>query len=272
MKEEYLFTGPLESTNQPYAVAKLAGIIQCDAYNHQYGTRYLAVMPTNLYGPNDNYDLQNSHVLPAFIRKFHLAKLAVEGEWDDIRKDESYYGPIPMDFYGNLRRLSEKNGHGHPSPSRNEKKQKNNSSEETQSPKAAVPIWGTGNAYREFLHVDDMADACLFIMNLNDPVFDSLCTGRFESMPDESLLPLINIGIGSDQTISELADRIAKIIGYNGEVIWDQSMPDGMPKKMLDSSRLVKLGWGTSISLTEGVKRTYQSYKEKIVPASKTGV
>jgi GDP-L-fucose synthase len=189
MREEHLLSGYLEPTNEPYAIAKIAGIKMCQAYNRQYGTRYISVMPTNLYGPNDNFDLETSHVLPAFIRKFHEA--ATEG-------------------------------------------------------KAEVEIWGTGTPRREFLHVDDLAEACLFLMNnYNDP-------------------EIINIGSGTDITIKELAEKTASITGYKGKLRFDTSKPDGTPLKLLDISKIKALGWQAKIELDDGIRNTYQWYKENL--------
>ena len=188
MKEEHLLTGPLEPTNEPYAIAKIAGIKMCQAYNDQYGTDFISVMPTNLYGPNDNFDLQTSHVLPALIRKFHEAKMQ-------------------------------------------------------QAP--AVQIWGTGSPKREFLHVDDLADACLFLM-------------RNYSGND-----FVNIGVGQDISIKELALLIKQIVGYTGELTFDTSKPDGTPRKLLDVSRLNKLGWSAKITLEDGIAETYRWFKEQ---------
>jgi len=187
MREDHLLTGPLEPTNEPYAVAKIAGIKMCQAYNRQYGTRFISVMPTNLYGPNDNFDLETSHVLPALIRKFHEAR-------------------------------------------------------ENQSP--YVVVWGTGRPRREFLHVDDLAEACLFLMDHYD-----------EDEP-------INIGTGEDLTISELVGIIKDVVGYLGEVKYDTSKPDGTPRKLLDVSRIRKLGWSPKIGLEEGIRMTYAWHKE----------
>jgi GDP-L-fucose synthase len=185
LKEEYLLTGLLEPTNEPYAVAKIAGIKLCDAYRSQYGSNFISVMPTNLYGPNDNYDLNSSHALPALIRKFHEAKL--NGD--------------PM-----------------------------------------VTIWGTGKPRREFLHADDLADACLFLMQqYNEPGF-------------------VNIGTGEDLEIGELARLIAKIAGYSGGIVHDTGKPDGTPRKLMDVTRLHQLGWKATISLEEGLRRTYAEY------------
>jgi len=187
MKEEHLLTGVLEPTNEPYAIAKIAGIKMCQAYNRQYGTNFISVMPTNLYGPNDNFDLKTSHVLPALIRKFHEAKI---------------------------------NGQPY------------------------VEIWGTGSPRREFLHVDDLADACLYLMqNYNESEF-------------------VNIGVGEDISIKELSLLIKEIVGYEGELKFDTSKPDGTPRKLLDVSRLHSLGWKHKISLREGIKQTYKWYIE----------
>lgn len=228
MKEEYLMTGPLEPTNSPYAVAKIAGIEMCHAYNRQYSTHYLAVMPTNLYGPNDNFGLENSHVLPAFIRKFHLAKLATKGDWESIQKDEACYGPIPDDIKVSL-------GIKHQSS--------------TKSP--IVTLWGTGTPRREFLYVDDLADACVFLMKSYDIHTSYL-------RPDTS--PLINIGTGKDQTIKELAEIVARVVGFEGKVEWDSSKPDGTLQKLLDVSLLSNMGWKPNVSLKDGIRRTYEAY------------
>ncbi len=201
IKEEYLLTGPLEPTNRPYAVAKIAGIEVCWAYNRQYGTRFLAAMPTNLYGKGDNYDLETSHVLPALIRKMTEAK-----------------------------------------------------EQESQS----VTIWGTGEPRREFMLSDDMADACLFLMRLEDDQFDSLI---FNSSIKEDRAPLINIGCGRDITIRELAETIAQIVGFSGKLIFDTTKPDGTPRKLLDISRLKALGWNRAIPLRIGLEQTCRDYQ-----------
>lgn len=200
IKEEYLLTGPLEPTNRPYAVAKIAGIEQCWAYNRQYGTQNLAVMPTNLYGPGDHYDLSTSHVLPALIRKAHEAKVAGNKE---------------------------------------------------------LIVWGTGDPRREFLYVDDMADACLFLANLPEPEFRSL-------LGSESTAPLINVGYGSDLTIRELAELVARIMGFNGRVEFDSSKPDGTPRKWLDSSRILRMGWKPLTDFEEGIRKTYEDYMKSL--------
>ncbi len=185
MKEEHLLSGYLEASNEPYAVAKIAGIKMCQAYNRQYGTRFISLMPTNLYGPGDNFDLETSHVLPALVRKFHEAKV---------------------------------NGN------------------------SSVEIWGTGKPRREFLHVDDLADACLFLMN------------HYEATE------IINVGVGKDLSIRDLAEMIAGIIRFDGDLIFDTTKPDGTPLKMLDVSKLTALGWQAKISLEQGIRRTCQYY------------
>ena len=230
IKEEYLLSDYLESTNEPYAVAKIAGIKMCQAYNRQYKTRYISVMPNNLYGPNDNFDLETSHVLPALIRKFHLAKLASEGNWKGIQKDEAAYGLIPGDI---------KNAIGL-DPVTNQA-----ANQSTTQP--TIILWGTGAPRREFLHVDDLADACVFLMNHYDQS------------------EIINIGWGKDQTILELADLIFKIVGYKGDIKWDSGKPDGTPQKLLDVSRLTKLGWQAKIELEDGLRQVYEWYMGNIV-------
>lgn len=223
MKEEYLLTGPLETTNEPYAIAKIAGIKMCQSYNRQYNTNYLAAMPTNLYGPDDNFDLENSHVLPALIRKHHIAKLAMEEKWEEIQKDEGIFGHIPDDF-----KKLQKQVH------------------------ISVSVWGTGKPYREFLHVDDLADASVFLMNLEDKKFNLLLR--------TNKAPIINIGSGKEITIKDLSVLIKEIVGFKGEVVFDSSKPDGTPRKTLDVSRLQSLGWMPKISLYKGIQNTYDLY------------
>jgi GDP-L-fucose synthase len=196
MKEEYLLTGPLEPTNEPYAVAKIAGIKMCESINRQHDTDFRSVMPTNLYGPGDNFHPENSHVLPGLLRKFHEAKT---------------------------------NGAEY------------------------VDVWGSGRPRREFLHVDDMASACLHIMNLDKKTY------RAKTKP---MLSHVNIGTGKDCTIRELAETIAKVTGFNGEIRFDPTKPDGAPRKLLDVSRLTSLGWRATISLEDGIRQTYQWFLE----------
>ena len=252
MKEEYLLTGALEPTNEPYAIATIAGIKLCEAYNRQYWTLYRAVMPNNLYGPNDNFDLENSHVLPALIRKFHLAKLAVRGDWRDIKKDESRFGAIPDDFMACLVSISK--AHGHEAGSDFPDFSAGNNRKVLPDP--AVTLWGTGKPFREFVHVDDMADACIYLMSQKDEMFDDLCSG--------SGLPLLNIGYGEDLTIRALATLTADIIGCNVQIFWDSSKPDGTLRKLLDTSKLDHLGWRPSISLEKGIKQTYEWYMNQV--------
>jgi GDP-L-fucose synthase len=204
MREKDLLTGPLEPTNRPYAIAKIAGIEMCWSYNRQYGTQYLAAMPTNLYGPGDNYHPTNSHVIPALLRKFHEAK--VRGE-------------------------------------------------------DTVTVWGTGTPRREFLYSDDMADACVFLANLPDDRFQALLgsdeseTGRFEP-------PLVNIGVGKDVTIAELAALVAKTVGFEGRIVYDTSKPDGTPRKLMDVSVLYGSGWKARVGLPAGLATAYREFRD----------
>ena len=246
MKEEYLLTGLLEPTNEPYAVAKIAGIKMCQSYNRQYGTNFIPVMPTNLYGPDDNFDLETSHVLAAMIRKFHLAKLAAKGDWDGIIKDEKSFGAIPEDIMANLAAIAEYHGRNMPDflTSFSQRSKISRSS--------AITLWGTGVPYREFLHVDDVADACVFIMSLNEKNFASLLAYRIPA--------LINIGSGREISIKELALLIKDIVGFEGDVVFDKTRPDGTLQKLLDVSRLTSLGWKPKISLKDGIRSTYNSY------------
>ena len=195
IREDYLLTGPLEPTNRPYALAKIAGIEMCWSYNRQYGTRYLAAMPTNLYGPGDNYDLANSHVLPALIRKMHEAK--VDG-------------------------------------------------------RPEVDLWGSGTPRREFLYSEDMADACVHLMSLGGSAAEDVFA--------LDKVPLINIGCGEDQTIRELAETVAAVVGYEGRLAFDRSKPDGTPRKLLDVGRLNALGWRPKTPLAEGIRLTYGDF------------
>ncbi len=189
LKEDYLLTGLLEYTNEPYAIAKIAGIKMCESYRIQYGCDFISVMPTNLYGPNDNYDLNNSHVLPALLRKFHEAK---------------------------------------------------------QAGKEEVVVWGSGSPKREFLHADDLADACLYLM---------------ESYSDAGL---INIGTGEDLSIKELAEMIARITGFQGKIVWDSSKPDGTPRKLMDVGKLHRQGWHHKIELEDGIRMVYEPFRDSV--------
>lgn len=198
MKEEYLLTGPLEATNRPYALAKIAGIEMCWSYNRQYGTKYLAVMPTNLYGPNDNYDLNNSHVLPALIRKMHEARECGSKE---------------------------------------------------------VVVWGTGTPKREFLYSDDMADACVYLLEQAEE--------KLSGLFNDEQPPLINIGCGEDLSIRELAELVKNIVGFNGQLVFDTGKPDGTPRKLMDVNRLAGLGWKASTALEDGITNAHSAYQQK---------
>ena len=257
MREEQLLTGRLEPTNEPYAIAKIAGIKLCESYNFQYGTHYRSVMPTNLYGPNDNFDLENSHVLPAMIRKFHLAKLARGGDWESIQKDQALFGPISVDFLNRLKALPQ-----------------TKAPESQQS--SAIRLWGSGHPKREFLHVDDLASACLFLCNLGDDAYAAACAVPLEQpdqpkhkalsasansdRKDRNRVSHINVGSGKDIHIAELAEVVQEVVDYEGAVSWNTSMPDGTPRKLLDISRLTQLGWKPRISLSQGIKSTYKWY------------
>jgi len=226
MKESELLQGPLEPTNEPYAIAKITGIKLCESYNRQHNTDFRSVMPTNLFGPGDNFDLQNSHVLPALIRKFHLAKLASDGDFKGIEKNEEVFGPVPEDIKKAL-----------------------------YSPSPKVVLWGTGKARREFLYVDDLADACVYIMKLEPDIYKE---------HTEPMLSHINIGTGTDISIAELAGIVAEVVGFDGQVVFDTSKPDGTPRKLLDISKIIKLGWMYKISLKEGIRRTYNWYLKEM--------
>jgi GDP-L-fucose synthase len=247
IKEEYLLTGSLEPTNEPYAIAKIAGIELCEAYNRQYGARFLSVMPTNLYGPNDTYDLQDSHVLPAFIRKFHLAKSAAQGEWEAIARNEAAHGPIPGDFAENLMAISKSKGHDIPESFAIGAK--------SVGPNPAVKLWGTGSARREFLYSDDLADACVLLMEKLDRLFGEPAPGEFTASNH-----LINIGYGEDTTVRALAEKVAGIVGFDGPIDWDAAKPDGAPRKFLDSRKINRIGWTPSTPLGQGIRLAYADY------------
>jgi len=227
IKEEYLLTGQFEPTNRPYAIAKIAGIEMCWSYNRQYGTQYLSVMPTNLYGPDDTYDLNNSHVIPAMIRKFHLGKLAMAGDWAAIKRDEAMYGRIPDEIQRSLK----KGGN-------------------------SVILWGDGSPYREFMYSDDMALVSLNLMQLKNDKISELTTSTTQP-------PLMNVGTGEDLTISNLARLIANVVMYKGEVVWDNTKPNGTPRKRLDLSKMNALVGQHASPLSEGLHSTYRHYCER---------
>lgn len=254
MSEEMLLSGYLEPSNEPYAVAKIAGIKLCASYNRQYGTDFRAAMPTNLYGPQDSFDLENSHVLPALIRKFHLAKLAVEKNWRGIEKDEAVFGPIPTDLRDQLHACC------HP-----EKR--------PMAPgKVIVRLWGSGTPRREFLHVDDLSSACHTLMGLSRAQYRDLCNATSgqpsadSAVGEHAPLPAVshvNVGAGKDVTIQELAGIVKKIVGYRGEETWDRLRPDGTPRKLLDITRLTRTGWQPRIDLRQGIRDTYAWYQRQ---------
>jgi len=234
MKEEYLLSSPLEPTNEAYAIAKIAGLKMCKFYNEQYGTNFISVQPTNLYGQNDNYDLNNSHVLPALIRKIFLAKQLEDSNYKNIYKDLSYWN--------DLEKISE------------------NPAEEVllgelckfgivkTRKRVELILWGSGKPKREFLHVDDLSKAVVLLMKK----FNYSDIGE-----------LINIGCGNDISIKELAMSVKEIVGFKGKIKWDSSKPDGTPRKLLDIEKMKKFGWLPEISLNEGIKRTLEDYKKK---------
>lgn len=258
LKEEYLLTGLLEETNEPYAIAKIAGIKMCENYYRQYGCDFISVMPTNLYGPNDNYDLEKSHVLPALIRKMHLGKCLEQGDWDAIRKDlnkrpiegidgtatEEQILQILSNYginVGNVEEFKSSNV-------------KDNTNLSTLQPlnlsTVSVQLWGTGQVYREFLHVDDMADACVHIMqNVSG-----------EKLYTELKQTHINIGTSVDLSIRQLAETVKQEVSFEGELEWDPSKPDGTFKKQLDVSLLKNIGWRQKIKLQKGIKSVYSKY------------
>ncbi|PLK50060.1 GDP-L-fucose synthase [Uliginosibacterium sp. TH139] len=236
MREDALLTGTLEPTNEPYAIAKIAGIKLCESYNRQYGVDYRSVMPTNLYGPGDNYHLANSHVLPAMIRKFHLAKLAMEGDLAGIIANEQKHGEIPKDIKAMIGLDAE-------API---------TASSVISPRPAVTLWGTGTPYREFLHVDDMAAASIYVMNLDDATY---------AANTSPMCSHINVGFGSDITIRDVASLVAKVVGYQGQIEFDATKPDGTPRKLMDSARLNALGWKAAVELEEGIRSAFEAYR-----------
>jgi len=240
LKEEYLLTGPLEPTNEPYAIAKIAAIKLCRYYNEQYGTNFISVMPTNLYGPQDNYNLETAHALPALLRKFHIAKLLEQGDFEGLARDLRTY-PIGFGLSlpasatrQDMLSILHKIGISHIS-------QHTELNTQNLIP-VTVHLWGTGSPYREFMHVDDLASACIFLMEN----YDFAEIGEF-----------VNIGTGVDMPIKELATLIKDIVGFKGNIVWDTTKPDGTPRKLLDVSRIKALGWKPEIGLEEGIRMVY---------------
>ncbi|MDP4209576.1 MAG: GDP-L-fucose synthase [Bacteroidota bacterium] len=244
MKEEHLLTSPLEYTNEPYAIAKIAGIKMSESYNLQYGTNYISVMPTNLYGHNDNFDLEKSHVLPALIRKMHLGKALQNNDWTAIRKDFDRNPVEKVDGKASDEQILEKLAkYGI---------RKNGSSVD-------VTLWGTGKPLREFLFSDDLAAACVFLMEKVD--FKELVAISTDTAK-EVRNTHINIGSGVDLPIGELAELVKKIVGFEGNIVWDSTKPDGTFKKLLDVSKLKKLGWEYKVKLPEGIAKVYENYQQ----------
>ena len=244
MKEEYLLTAPLEYTNEPYAIAKIAGIKLCESFNLQYGTNFLSVMPTNLYGRNDNFNLETSHVLPALLRKIHLGKCLEENDWATIREDldrrpiEQVSGQSSEE---DILNILQKHGVG---PSQ---------SQVGHSGTYRVEIWGSGRPLREFLWVDDMADACVFVME--NVSFADLASDKKEVRNTH-----INIGTGKEIAIKDLASAIKRIVGFRGELVFNTEKPDGTPRKLTDPSKIHSLGWHHQVELEDGVRRLYTWY------------
>ncbi|RXG20460.1 GDP-L-fucose synthase family protein [Leeuwenhoekiella aequorea] len=255
MKEEYLLTDVLEYTNEPYAIAKIAGIKMCESYNLQYGTNFISVMPTNLYGPNDNFDLEKSHVLPALIRKMHLGKALEQNNWEALRKD---LNKLPIEGVdGNASEeaiLTILGNYGIRSTFPFGEGQEGNS--------VRVEIWGTGKPMREFLWSEDMADACVFIMENRDfsDVTPSAVEGQ-KGNTGEIRNTHINIGTGEDISIYDLAHLVKTTVGFNGELYFNTEKPDGTMKKLTDVSKLKALGWEYEVMLESGVEQAYQWYK-----------
>ena len=267
IKEEYLLTDRLEYTNEPYAVAKITGMKLCESFNLQYGTNFVALMPTNLYGPGDNFDLETSHVVSALIRKFHLGKCLEQDDWNSLRADlntrhiSGIDGTFSAEAIINL--LSEHGISIVNEESQDNKEQRRSSSLSTFS-NASVRLWGTGTPRREFLHVDDLAEACCFIMEKAD--FKELAAMREKelNLKDIEIKNIrnthVNIGYGSDLSIQQLAEMIKSVCGFQGRLVWDNSMPDGTPRKLLNVNRIKSLGWKPSIRLKEGIQGTYEWY------------
>jgi GDP-L-fucose synthase len=250
IKEEFLLTGELEYTNEPYAVAKISGIKMCESYNIQYGTNFISVMPTNLYGPNDNYNLESSHVLPALIRKMHLGKCLENKDWEKIRKDLRRYPVEGINKASSENEIISKlKNYGIRYSS--ESQQNDNSL----PGHVEITLWGTGNPFREFLYVDDLAEACVYVMQHVD--FKDLIEDNSNILNTH-----INIGTGKDLSIKELGQLVKSVVGYKGGLRWDSSKPDGTYRKLLDVARINRLGWKEKIGLENGIEMIYSKYIE----------
>ena len=247
LKEEYLLTGELEQTNEPYAIAKIAGIKLCESYFRQYGCNFISVMPTNLYGPNDNYNLETSHVLPAILRKMHLAHCLETDDWTSIKNDldrrpiEGVDGTVEKSVITDL--LTKYGITFEPA-----------NTATRQASRVTLTLWGTGQVFREFLYVDDMADACVKVLR-------ELNAGDLVTRNASRVTAFINIGTGVDQTIYEIATLVKSIVGFTGEIRWDHTKPDGTVKKLLDISSLKNMNWMPEYSLEEGIKTVYNQYQ-----------
>lgn len=280
MREDALLTSPLEYTNEEYAIAKIAGLKMCESYNLQYGTDYIAVMPTNLYGPNDNFHLENSHVMPAMMRKVYLSKLIHEGDWEAIRRDMDKRPVNPTDKLRAL--IGEGNVDGKNSEERIRRALAFYGIEDNR-----VTLWGTGSPLREFLWSEDMADASVHVL-LNVSFSDIIGVEKYSSVfygakTDGAVdrnnsegrggaIPSlgeirnchINVGTGKELAIRELADLIVRVVGFDGEVVWDSSKPDGTPRKLIDVSKLHSLGWTHKVEIEEGVEKLYAWYRQSL--------
>ena len=254
IKEESLLTGPLEPTNEPYAIAKIAGIRLCDAYNRQYGTNFISAMPTNMYGPGDNYHPENSHVLPAMIRKMHLARALERGDFEELTcvyKRELSVVSSQLSGMDSPIAQQPNNDQLIAWLSKSGISQAQTADFKLQT---SLALWGTGSPRREFLYSDDLAEACVFLVengNYADMAFTD-SSGTVQSH--------INVGSGKEVAIKELAETVKEVIGFKGEIDWDSSRPDGTPRKFMDSSRINALGWKPSVSLKEGISRAYQDF------------
>ncbi len=252
MREDALLTDTLEPTNEPYALAKIAGIKLCESYNRQHGTDFRSVMPTNLYGKGDNFHLENSHVIPAVIRKIHLAKCIEQNNWQAIKQDLEKNPIKGLDSNSTQEEITTtliKYGIHSAVPSGNTLGVKNSTLRSV-----SVELWGTGNAMREFLHVDDMAQAALFVLELDTQTYQD---------NTQPMLSHINIGTGKDITIREMAETIKQVIGFEGKLIFDSNKPDGSPRKLIDVTRLSNMGWEHTTDLEQGLSKTYEWYLSK---------
>jgi GDP-L-fucose synthase len=257
IKEEALLTGPLEPTNEPYAIAKIAGIRLCDAYNRQYGTNFISAMPTNMYGPGDNYHPENSHVLPAMIRKMHLAKLLETSNFGELMRVYAHeLSVLSSQLSGGVSSTTQQPGNDQLIVwlSKSGITQTTTNNQLT----TELSLWGSGTPKREFLYSDDLAEACVFLVE----------TANYKDMAftDESgtVQSHINVGSGREATIREIAETVKEVIGFTGEITWDASRPDGTPRKLMDSCRINALGWTPKVTLKEGIARAYKDFLSRI--------